>query len=232
MENNTAAVLHLNDVTKDFGGAPVLSGITLDINSGETVAIMGPSGSGKSTLLHCMSGVLTPTSGQVLFKDAVLSDASDAARSRTRLADFGFVFQDHQLLPELSALDNVALPAMLNGTSRSKARAKAQELLNHLGLGSMVDRRPGQVSGGQAQRIAIARALVTSPAVIFADEPTGALDQATGHEVMQLLTAVVQRTGAALVMVTHDSRVADWMERRIEIRDGIIHDDRLVGGRR
>ena len=232
MENNTAAVLHLNDVTKYFGGAPVLSGITLDINAGETVAIMGPSGSGKSTLLHCMSGVLTPTSGQVLFKDAVLSDASDAARSRTRLADFGFVFQDHQLLPELSALDNVALPAMLNGTSRSKARAKAQELLNQLGLGSMVDRRPGQVSGGQAQRIAIARALVTSPAVIFADEPTGALDQATGHEVMQLLTAVVQRTGAALVMVTHDSRVADWMERRIEIRDGIIHDDRLVGGRR
>lgn len=232
MENNTAAVLHLNDVTKDFGGAPVLSGITLDINAGETVAIMGPSGSGKSTLLHCMSGVLTPTSGQVLFKDTVLSDASDAARSRTRLADFGFVFQDHQLLPELSALDNVALPAMLNGTSRSKARAKAQKLLNQLGLGSMVDRRPGQVSGGQAQRIAIARALVTSPAVIFADEPTGALDQATGHEVMQLLTAVVQRTGAALVMVTHDSRVADWMERRIEIRDGIIHDDRLVGGRR
>ena len=232
MENNTVAVLHLNDVTKDFGGAPVLSGITLDINAGETVAIMGPSGSGKSTLLHCMSGVLTPTSGQVLFKDAVLSDASDAARSRTRLADFGFVFQDHQLLPELSALDNVALPAMLNGTSRSKSRAKAQELLNQLGLGSMVDRRPGQVSGGQAQRIAIARALVTSPAVIFADEPTGALDQATGHEVMQLLTAVVQRTGAALVMVTHDSRVADWMERRIEIRDGIIHDDRLVGGRR
>lgn len=232
MENNSAAVLHLNDVTKDFGGAPVLSGITLDINAGETVAIMGPSGSGKSTLLHCMSGVLTPTSGQVLFKDAVLSDASDAARSRTRLADFGFVFQDHQLLPELSALDNVALPAMLNGNSRSKARAKAQELLNQLGLGSMVNRRPGQVSGGQAQRIAIARALVTSPAVIFADEPTGALDQATGHEVMQLLTAVVQRTGAALVMVTHDSRVADWMERRIEIRDGIIHDDRLVGGRR
>ena len=232
MENNTVAVLHLNDVTKDFGGAPVLSGITLDINSGETVAIMGPSGSGKSTLLHCMSGVLTPTSGQVLFKDAVLSDASDAARSRTRLADFGFVFQDHQLLPELSALDNVALPAMLNGTSRNKARKRGEELLNQLGLGSLVDRRPGQVSGGQAQRIAIARALVTSPAVIFADEPTGALDQATGHEVMQMLSAVVQRTGAALILVTHDPGVADWMERRVEIRDGIIHDDRLVGGRR
>ena len=232
MENNTVAVLHLNDVTKDFGGAPVLSGITLDINAGETVAIMGPSGSGKSTLLHCMSGVLTPTSGQVLFKDAVLSDASDAARSRTRLADFGFVFQDHQLLPELSALDNVALPAMLNGTSRNKARKRGEELLNQLGLGSLVDRRPGQVSGGQAQRIAIARALVTSPAVIFADEPTGALDQATGHEVMQMLSAVVQRTGAALILVTHDPGVADWMERRVEIRDGIIHDDRLVGGRR
>ncbi|APT81782.1 ABC transporter ATP-binding protein [Corynebacterium ammoniagenes] len=232
MENNTANILHLEDVTKDFGGAPVLSGITLDINAGETVAVMGPSGSGKSTLLHCMSGVLTPTSGQVVFNNAVLSDASDAARSRTRLADFGFVFQDHQLLPELSALDNVALPAMLNGTSRNKARKRSEELLNQLGLGSLVDRRPGQVSGGQAQRIAIARALVTSPAVIFADEPTGALDQATGHEVMQMLSAVVQRTGAALILVTHDPGVADWMERRVEIRDGIIHDDRLVGGRR
>lgn len=230
--NNTASILHLDDVTKDFGGAPVLSGISLDIKGGETVAIMGPSGSGKSTLLHCMSGVLTPTSGKVVFNNAVLSDASDAARSRTRLSDFGFVFQDHQLLPELSALDNVALPAMLKGTSRSAARDKAQELLNQLGLGMLVDRRPGQVSGGQAQRIAIARGLVTSPAVIFADEPTGALDQATGHEVMQMLSAVVQRTGAALVMVTHDAQVADWMERRIEIRDGIIHDDRLVGGRR
>lgn len=228
MEN----ILHLDDVTKDFGGAPVLSGITLNIRAGETVAVMGPSGSGKSTLLHCMSGVLTPSSGKVVFKEHVLSDSPDATRSRTRLSDFGFVFQDHQLLPELSAIDNVALPAMLNGTSRAKARAKAQELLDQLGLGTLMDRRPGQVSGGQAQRIAVARALVTSPSVIFADEPTGALDQATGHEVMQMMTAIVQRTGAALVMVTHDARVADWMERRIEIRDGIIHDDRLVGGRR
>src|SRR5699024_6678017 len=140
--HKTMNVLNLEDVTKDFGGAPVLSGITLGIKAGETVAIMGPSGSGKSTLLHCMSGVLTPTSGQVRFKNTVLSDASDAARSRTRLAEFGFVFQDHQLLPELSALDNVALPAMLNGTSRAKARAKAQELLNQLGLGTMIDRPP------------------------------------------------------------------------------------------
>ena len=230
-------ILRAEGLTKTFGlgGGKTLTAVdhvSFTVRAGRTLGIVGESGSGKSTLWHCVSGVLTPTSGQVVFNNAVLSAASDAARSRTRLADFGFVFQDHQLLPELSALDNVALPAMLNGNSRSKARAKAQELLNQLGLGSMVNRRPGQVSGGQAQRIAIARALVTSPAVIFADEPTGALDQATGHEVMQLLTAVVQRTGAALVMVTHDSRVADWMERRIEIRDGIIHDDRLVGGRR
>ncbi|WP_459589705.1 ABC transporter ATP-binding protein [Corynebacterium camporealensis] len=222
--------LSLLDVTKDFGGGPVLSGISMTIEPGETVAIMGPSGSGKSTLLHCMSGVLKPTNGEVRFRSQVISSLSDADRSHLRLSSFGFVFQDGQLLPELTALENVALPAMLNGMNRSKAKRKAQELLDQIGLGELADRRPGQVSGGQAQRMAIARALVTEPAVIFADEPTGALDQATGHEVMQMLSAMVKRTGAALVMVTHDAKVADWMERRVEIRDGIIHDDRVVGG--
>ena len=224
-----AQILSLTDITKDFGGGPVLAGISLDIAPGELVAVMGPSGSGKSTLLHCMSGVLTPTHGSVRYGDEELSALGDAPRSRLRLRNFGFVFQDGQLLPELSNVDNVALPAMLNGMGRSAARKRALELLDQLGLGGLADRRPAQVSGGQAQRVTIARALVANPGVVFADEPTGALDQSTGHEVMQMLTTIVRQSGASLVMVTHDPKVADWMQRRVEIRDGIIHDDRRLG---
>ena len=224
-----AQILSLTDITKDFGGGPVLAGISLDIKPGELVAVMGPSGSGKSTLLHCMSGVLTPTHGSVRYGDEELSALSDTPRSRTRLRNFGFVFQDGQLLPELSNVDNVALPAMLNGMGRGAARRRAMELLDQLGLGGLADRRPAQVSGGQAQRVTIARALVANPGVVFADEPTGALDQSTGHEVMQMLTTIVRQAGASLVMVTHDPKVADWMQRRVEIRDGIIHDDRRLG---
>ncbi|WP_461378693.1 ABC transporter ATP-binding protein [Corynebacterium hesseae] len=223
-----AQILSLTDITKDFGGGPVLAGISLDIEPGELVAVMGPSGSGKSTLLHCMSGVLTPTHGSVRYGDEELSALGDAPRSRTRLRNFGFVFQDGQLLPELSNVDNVALPAMLNGMGRGAARKRAMELLDQLGLGGLAERRPAQVSGGQAQRVTIARALVASPGVVFADEPTGALDQSTGHEVMQMLTTIVRQSGASLVMVTHDPKVADWMQRRVEIRDGIIHDDRRL----
>ena len=224
-----AQILSLTDITKDFGGGPVLAGISLDIEPGELVAVMGPSGSGKSTLLHCMSGGLTPTHGSVRYGDEELSALSDTPRSRTRLRNFGFVFQDGQLLPELSNVDNVALPAMLNGMGRGAARRRAMELLDQLGLGGLADRRPAQVSGGQAQRVTIARALVANPGVVFADEPTGALDQSTGHEVMQMLTTIVRQAGASLVMVTHDPKVADWMQRRVEIRDGIIHDDRRLG---
>lgn len=224
-----AKTLSLADITKDFGGGPVLAGISLDIEPGELVAVMGPSGSGKSTLLHCMSGVLTPTHGSVRYGDEELSALGDGPRSRTRLRNFGFVFQDGQLLPELSNVDNVALPAMLNGMGRGAARRRAMELLDQLGLGGLADRRPAQVSGGQAQRVTIARALVANPGVVFADEPTGALDQSTGHEVMQMLTTIVRQAGASLVMVTHDPKVADWMQRRVEIRDGIIHDDRRLG---
>lgn len=223
-----AQILSLTDITKDFGGGPVLAGISLNIEPGELVAVMGPSGSGKSTLLHCMSGVLTPTHGSVRYGDEELSALGDGPRSRTRLRNFGFVFQDGQLLPELSNVDNVALPAMLNGMGRGAARKRAMELLDQLGLGGLAERRPAQVSGGQAQRVTIARALVANPGVVFADEPTGALDQSTGHEVMQMLTTIVRQSGASLVMVTHDPKVADWMQRRVEIRDGIIHDDRRL----
>lgn len=191
---------------------------------------MGPSGSGKSTLLHCMSGVLLPDNGEVALGATRIDTLSDAARSALRLNDFGSVFQDGQLLPELTARENAALPAILRGESRGAALRRADEVLARLGLGDLTRRRPGQMSGGQAQRVAIARAMAASPKVIFADEPTGALDQSTGHEVMQQLIALVEQTGTTLVMVTHDVKVASWCRRRIEIRDGLIHDDRMLSG--
>ncbi len=221
----SAALLATHDITKSFGTVKALAGVSLTIASGESVAIMGPSGSGKSTLLHCLSGVLTPDNGPVLFAGEDLTRMSDAQRSHLRLHQFGFVFQDGQLIPELPA---VALPLLLTGTRRRAALAKADEVLAKIGIPDLAGRRPSDMSGGQAQRVAIARALVANPRVVFADEPSGALDQATGHEVMQLLTATVARVGASLVMVTHDSAVARWCSRLVEIRDGLVHTDRRL----
>lgn len=228
MNKNTEVVLSTNDITKDFGDVHALAGITMQIGRGETVAIMGPSGSGKSTLLHCLSGVLVPNQGTVNYLGTEISSLDDAKRSRLRLRQFGFVFQDGQLIYELPARENVALPLMLTGVSKSKALRSADEMLSKLGIYQLKDRRPGDMSGGQAQRVAIARALVGNPGVVFADEPSGALDQATGHEMMQMLTAVVKQSGAALVLVTHDANVARWCSRLIEIRDGLIHADRSI----
>ncbi|QQB65061.1 ABC transporter ATP-binding protein [Kytococcus sedentarius] len=222
------ALLATDDITVSYGGVNALAGVSLHIAPRETVAVMGPSGSGKSTLLHCLSGILTPTHGEVRFEGRTLSGLRDARRSHTRLQHFGFVFQDHQLIPELPARENVALPQMLTGVSRSTALRSADRALEQIGIPELRKRRPGEMSGGQAQRVAIARALVGEPRVVFADEPSGALDQTTGHEVMQLLTATVAHAGAALVLVTHDRAVAQWCNRLVEIRDGLVHTDRLV----
>jgi len=218
-------MLELRDITKSFPQQRVLEGISLTVGDGESVAIMGPSGSGKSTLLHCMSGVLVPDQGEVLFDGHDVAAMSDAERSRLRLEHFGFIFQDGQLLPELTATENVALPQIMRGVPRSQAHDEAIDMLTRLGLGAYVDRYPGQLSGGQGQRVAIARALAGPPSVVFADEPTAALDQATGHEVMQQIVAVCQKFGVALVVVTHDPKIADWCSRRVEIRDGLIHSE-------
>lgn len=218
-------MLELRDITKSFPQQRVLEGISLTVSDSESVAIMGPSGSGKSTLLHCMSGVLVPDQGEVLFDDRDVAAMSDAERSRLRLEHFGFIFQDGQLLPELTATENVALPQIMRGVSRSQAHNDAVDMLTRLGLGAYVDRYPGQLSGGQGQRVAIARALAGPPSVVFADEPTAALDQATGHEVMQQIVAVCQKFGVTLVVVTHDPKIADWCSRRVEIRDGLIHSE-------
>lgn len=218
-------MLELRDITKSFPQQRVLEGISLTVGDGESVAIMGPSGSGKSTLLHCMSGVLVPDHGEVLFDGRDVAAMSDAERSRLRLEHFGFIFQDGQLLPELTATENVALPQIMRGVARAEAHEDAVDMLTRLGLGAYVDRYPGQLSGGQGQRVAIARALAGPPSVVFADEPTAALDQATGHEVMQQIVAVCQKFGVTLVVVTHDPKIADWCSRRVEIRDGLIHSE-------
>ena len=228
MRGMSTPLITTSDIVKRFGTVTALAGVSINISVGESVAIMGPSGSGKSTLLHCLSGVLVPDQGSVSFRGTEISGLTDARRSHLRLRELGFVFQDSQLIPELPARENVALPLMLTGTPTRSALRAADDMLARLGLADLKGRRPAQMSGGQAQRIAIARALVSSPRAIFADEPSGALDQATGHEMMQLLTAAVSMAGATLVVVTHDVNVARWCSRLIEIRDGLVHSDRLL----
>lgn len=220
-----ARPLSARTLSKSFGDVQALDRVSIEIPAGQSVSVMGPSGSGKSTLLHCLAGILRPDAGDVSLGDEPISLSSDAARSQLRLQHMGFVFQDGQLLPELPALENVALPLLLLGCRRAEALGRAADWLHRLGLAGLEKRRPGQLSGGQEHRVAIARAMVADPAVVLADEPTGALDQATGAEVMRVLTAATRDVGASLVVVTHDANVAAWCERHVEIVDGrIIHD--------
>ncbi|WP_433463297.1 ABC transporter ATP-binding protein [Spirillospora sp. CA-128828] len=209
-------------LAKRFGTAVALDGVDLAVDRAEAVAIMGPSGSGKSTLLHCLAGIMTPDAGEVQLLGQRIDTLGERRRSALRRGRFGFVFQFGQLLPELPAVENVALPLMLNGTSRREAVQTARSWFRPLGLDGLEHRRPGELSGGQAQRVAIARALVPRPAVVFADEPTGALDQATGHDTMRLLVDATKHNGASLVVVTHDPSVAAWCDRVLEVRDGRI----------
>ena len=226
--NHQRAALQARQISKSFGDVRALDRVSIDIPAGQSVSVMGPSGSGKSTLLHCLAGILRPDEGDVSLGGEPVSLASDAARSRIRLARMGFVFQDGQLLPALSALENVALPLLLLGRPRAEAFRRAGDCLQWLGLSGLEARRPGQLSGGQAHRVAIARALVGQPDVVLADEPTGALDQATGAEVMRVLTSAVAAVGASLVVVTHDAQVADWCQRHVEIVDGRVSNDFLT----
>ena len=209
---------------------PVVRGIDLEVPDGAFLALMGRSGSGKSTLLGMLAGTVRPTAGTVSYDGADLWALSDSRRSRLRAARTATVFQDYNLLEELSAAENIRLGAKL--ARRPLTRDEADAALERVGLAGLGPKRPDELSGGQRQRVAIARALAASPAVVFADEPTGALDQATGHEVMQLLTTTCRMSGATLVVVTHDPQVAAWCERLVEIRDGRIHADSKTGGAR
>lgn len=205
-----------------FGQTDALREVSLSIAMGEVVAIMGPSGSGKSTLLHCLAGVLVPDLGEVHYQGRIISRLSDDQRGRLRLTEFGFVFQFGQLLPELTARDNVMLPLLLNGANRHAAATVAMEWLARLGVENQHNRLPTQMSGGQAQRVAIARAMVGQPKILFGDEPTGALDTLTAESVMEVMLDAVAETGTTLVLVTHDPRTAAYADRQVMMRDGAI----------
>jgi len=209
-------------VYRSFGQTPALQGASLSVASGEIVAIMGPSGSGKSTLLHCLAGIFEPDRGEVWFDGQRLDGLGETKRTQLRRTAFGFVFQFGQLVPELSAADNVALPLLLNRVSRRAAYRDAASWLRRLGLDELGARRTGELSGGQAQRVALARALVTGPKVLFADEPTGSLDSLTGEMVLDLLVGVAREEGTTVVLVTHDARVAAYAGRAVMVRDGRV----------
>ncbi len=220
-------MIELTKITKNFGSLQVLKGIDLVINKGEVVSIVGPSGAGKTTLLQIMGTLEAADSGRVVI------DGTDVGRlSRNKQSDFrnrniGFVFQFHQLLPEFTALQNVLLPAMIAGTPKKKSLAKARELLDFLGLSDRLNHKPNELSGGEKQRVAVARALMNSPKVVLADEPSGSLDSHNKAELQRLFFDLRERYGQTFVIVTHDEEFAATTDRTIQMRDGLLETDDL-----
>ncbi len=216
-------MIHARAIEKSYAKAghviPVLRGIDIDVERGDFVAITGASGSGKSTLLHILGALDSPSAGHYAFRGREVADIDDDARSRLRASSFGFVFQSFHLLPQLTILENVALPFLYGGPARTDATACAQRALERVGLGHRLSHTPAELSGGEMQRAAIARAIVVEPEVVFADEPTGNLDSGTGAQVLDLL-AELNRSGATLVLVTHDAAVASRAHRRMHLTDG------------
>jgi putative ABC transport system ATP-binding protein len=215
-------LLQARDVARSYGRTPALRGVSMEVAEGEILAVTGPSGSGKSTLLHCLAGILRPESGEVTYAGRRVDALSETERSRLRRSDFGVLFQFGQLVGELSAAENVALPLLLAGQSRREAHAAAVDELGRLGVADIADARPGETSGGQQQRVAAARALVTRPKVLFADEPTGALDALSGEQLLTELVRSVRGDGMTVVLVTHEPAVAAYADREIVLRDGAV----------
>lgn len=222
-------LIDVRDLAKSYGETPVFSALSFTVAAGETIAVVGPSGCGKSTLLNCLGGLDRPASGQVLFDGRDMSALNDHALAALRAASIGFVFQDHHLLPQLSALENVLLPTLalsrrLNEGQRpneAQVRASARELLAKVGLTGKEDRRPAQLSGGERQRVALARALINQPKIILADEPTGALDVANAMTVAEVLLSLNESAGTALIVVTHSSALAARMSRQIHLANSV-----------
>jgi putative ABC transport system ATP-binding protein len=215
-------LIEARDAVLSFGRTPALRGAGLSARAGEILAVTGPSGSGKSTLLHCLAGILVPDSGEIWFDGRRLDTLREPERSALRRDRFGFVFQFGQLVPELTAEENVALPLLLARSRRAGALAEARSWLGRLGLDGLGGRRSGELSGGQAQRVALARALVARPTVLFADEPTGSLDSLTGEHVMDAMVDAVRAEGTTVVLVTHEPRVAAYANREVVVRDGKV----------
>jgi putative ABC transport system ATP-binding protein len=215
-------IVEARKVELSFGQTPALRGADLAVAAGEILAVMGPSGSGKSTLLHCLAGILVPQAGEILFAGRRIDTLGENDRSALRRDQFGFVFQFGQLVPELTAEENVALPLLLAGTRRQPALRAARTWFERIGLDGLERRRSGELSGGQAQRVALARGLVNRPRVLFADEPTGSLDSLTGEHVMDLMVGVARAEGTTVVLVTHEARVAAYADREVVVRDGKV----------
>ncbi|MEV6054399.1 ABC transporter ATP-binding protein [Streptomyces sp. NPDC052107] len=220
--DTSAPVLTSRDLVKAHGRTRALRGASAELHAGEILAVTGPSGSGKSTLLHCLAGLVRPDEGSVVYAGQRLDRLPEKRLSELRRTDFGVVFQFGQLIPELTAADNVALPLMLAGTGRAEARERAGEWLERFGVRGQEALRPGELSGGQTQRVALARALVTGPRVVFADEPTGALDSLATEQVMTALVHAARESGAAVLLITHDAQVAAYADREVRLSDGAV----------
>lgn len=215
-------MIEIKDIRKSFGNLEVLKGISAEINDGEIVSIVGPSGAGKSTLLQIVGTLDKPDSGRIIYNGVDVSLMSEKKLSAFRNGNIGFVFQFHQLLPEFTAMENVAIPALIKGDNSSQANKRAAELLDFLGLSGRLDHKPSQLSGGEKQRVAVARALMNKPAVIFADEPSGSLDSNNKKELHKLFFDLRRELNQTFVIVTHDETLAADCDRIIKMTDGKI----------
>ena len=215
-------MIQIRNIKKSFGSLEVLKGIDLDIEQGKVVSIVGPSGAGKTTLLQIMGTLDKPDCGSVIIDGVDVMKLSDAKRSTFRNKHMGFVFQFHQLLPEFTALENVMMPALIGGTSKREARKRAEELLAFMGLSDRALHKPNELSGGEKQRVAVARALVNKPDVVFADEPSGSLDSQNKQELHRLFFDLRDKMGQTFVIVTHDEQLAALADQKISMKDGLI----------
>jgi putative ABC transport system ATP-binding protein len=220
--SNPVPLLAARDLVKAHGGNEALRGASVELRAGEILAVTGASGSGKSTLLHCLAGIVRPDDGSVTYGGERLDRLPEKRLSALRRTEFGVVFQFGQLIPELTALDNVALPLLLAGISRKDAHERAGEWLERFGVRGQAELRPGGMSGGQAQRTSLARALVTGPKIVFADEPTGALDSLASEQVMTALVHTARESGTAVLLITHDAQVAAYADREVRLSDGTV----------